>query len=507
MTDGIYRELPESGIIKLRFKSQTFHCEDALFYPDPAATHEWPQGYNFKAFPKPGQQFMFFGKDANDRFEMQSEDMCHATHTQDSDYGNLYSDMPIKVISQLACQNCLGANYLGQDLEVGNSALINFQHAYTGPLPVHSPFAFSDPSTGNPYFVCADSYTITLKIPAFYQLDSVIHYPDPNVNNTAGGVTLPIPLPSSVVELGIPYNIFTFPNLSFGVNGDIAANVTLTNCPDGGGINTFTATVQAFCNNCLNCPNTIAIITAQAIRHCNTPCWPGYSPQNTTSFAYARLSHGIQNGPPSNLRAYGCDLLQLDIVGVTVPQANNMMAVRIDYDPGISYQFLEVQNGSLSFDGDSGQPYLITGSTAPELSGTFLGTGGWPLSSAPPYYLFVNFSDASNPRYSALRDAIQNPGPTVNLHLTLIVKVRPVSPPCPPGVYTCGLTAQFWSGLTGTAGLGSCDPHLKTLSILGVTVEPVRSGFSIARGRTLHQKGSIWRSGSGWITPSFPGFR
>ena len=34
-------------------------------YPDPAATVEFPNGYNFKAFPKPGLQFMFFGSDLN----------------------------------------------------------------------------------------------------------------------------------------------------------------------------------------------------------------------------------------------------------------------------------------------------------------------------------------------------------------------------------------------------------------------------------------------------------
>ncbi len=500
--DNVFNELIDGAIISLRFKNAAFDCLSALFYPIAAGSGA---GYGVNANPLLSEYgYMFFGNGSTP-YELHYDRMCPGSVEHQQFNFGFHKNFPMSVEGQAVRTVPLG----GQDMEVNQQARIDFQYAYIGGeynAPYSpSPFAFeppAPPSANTPYFKCDTTYRVKLVISDLYQLDNATYYPSISRYDLAN----PFPLfPSAVIpqactgDDGLPAKCYTFPLpvdavlLPDGaIFGHIAANVTLISCPDAiGGYNRFTAKIEAVCNGCTDCADTIASPSAQLFRHCPFACSPGgtpSAPQSTTSFAYNRLSFGYtaqggsvlaQAGPMIETQhAYACDRLELVTKGKVSPEAGVNLGFRFDYEPGlqptdaIDFQFFVPEIGAGSY-----LTYTVSGAspvsvpiTASELGDSFGGSTGWGNSVAGVSKThYVTFSD---PGLIAAITAVG--GPEVTLELHLVVKVQQLGGVFVAGNYLLSLTGQFTSSPNGgTTQELSCDPFHASLRVLGVTVEPV----------------------------------
>ncbi len=557
---GIYNQINDGVTISIRFKGAIFDCENARFYPDSTAN----PGFQWNDYPKPATGYMFFG-DGDDRFDITYCDMCGGLVESPIDYGNFHYDFPVEITSQAknTTQNQNPSRYGWMDMLPGDTATIDFSYCYKGGNPNASPFAFGPPNApGQLYFDCKPvGYRVELRIPSAYALEEATYYVDhrygpsedgkgkgillaangtsdythdPALSNTFGGIQIIDGVEFRVYTFWVPQNIQT---AAIEKTGHIEANVHLTNCPDPnspqahGGLDVFTAKVQAVCGNCNenDCLDTIAIISAALSKHCLGDCPPSDALHNTTSFTHARKTLGFEPGttitvtPGENIEAnnvYPCHLLAFDSTGTytpTAPNPNAVMAFRLAYRPVpnppdvVDFQFFEFESAGSTVTCtkvSNGNTYTYTINPLTDLANAYNATTGlgWNFAkdTSPDVAaeglvctLYVNFKDNTTANQAFL-NAIKG-GDELTLQAHIVVKIKPIRTvegllTFLPGNYPQLVKGQWWGAPDARPdhnkdGSSSCDPYWTPVHVLGVECLPyvnsVGSASDLVCGRAV----------------------
>jgi hypothetical protein len=455
---AVFNEIVDSGILYLRFRQVIFNCHAAVFN---ASSPSFPT-FDFDDWPKPYFGYLFFGRDGNDRWRFYYDNMCQASPLPHSlpaaeawEFGVLRNNFPVTGFAEAD----------KTDVQLGDHAVLDFYYQYQGG-GIPSAFSFAGSLSGNPYFTCVNTYQAVVTIPDLYDLNSATYYADPS---GASGLSIS-PLPNPAFKPG--YKVYTFTGLQF--NGRISVDVTLTSCPFGtGGFDLFNASVQAVCNGCTDCAYTITSFNTQLYHHCQGPC--DGPPQGTANFSFNRSSLGwtdesmttpVAAGPGISLnRAYNCDTIAVTSDGSFDPNSpaaalTTALAFRIDYTPGVNFQFFEFVSGVLTY--GSFPPYAID--MAQDLSGSFKGTPvpvtGWPGN--------VNGADSSCSLWITFPAAVlvnlKSSGAAVPLSLQMVVRVKPMATTPTPGFYNLPqVRAQYYTDVGD-----SCDSWGDNMMVLNV---------------------------------------
>ena len=510
LTDGVFNQMLEGSSIWIRFAGARFDCTNAHFYPAPGLP-----AFKFESYPKADLAYMFFGDGSLGPYSSYF-DMC-GDQQQPRIHFSLHTFFPVTVAAQAANTTppTTMPYYGGLDMLPGDTGTIDFQWAYSGGEPGASPFAFQPPPPPAvpAYFTCKPRYELKLTIPEPYTLTDAIYYQDPHKTPTGTPLDLLAnyqPVVALHVLIGtLYYNVYTFrdplnntdPLKALTLSGHVQAKVVLNHCPGDndpgpwGGADTFTAEVQAFCDACTTCADTIAIVSATLCKHCPHACG-GNPPQGTTNFQYERLSFG--KDPAGNLvnslastvtatspgverqRGYPGDRFHFSATGAMEVMPGAALSFRIEYSPEpnapapIDFQFFELDPvGSTLTYGVS--TYNIQAS---DLSTTFNQPGTWANVAGFPKVLYINFTD------TAVLNALHNNGSSpLGLRVDLILRIKCIGNGFTPGDYPLLMTGQFWGDAgDGKGGQPSCDPCNRFLEVLGVSstsafaFEPYRGG-------------------------------
>ncbi|MBP8154593.1 MAG: hypothetical protein KAX87_04825, partial [Nitrospira sp.] len=508
--NGIFNELVDGQSFSIRFAGVGFECRSSSTYQPLYATADFPNGFGFADWPKPAPAFLFFGDGgANSYFDIKYFDMCQAPHREQPN-ANLRNEAQVSSL----IESSVPARPGQIDIFPGEAGLVDFRYispGYPGPVPLPpSPFSFSGPLSGTPYFKCAQTdYRILLDVPDFYDVTSVDYYPDANstanvktyITTGTPDLTTTFPLPTGTdnngpVVLGGKIQ-HVLANSFLGFNGRLVIHVVLARCPPVprdplvdppyGGYDSVTARVQAICDGCVDCAYTTVCLTGGFYRHCIGPCVdPGETapPQSTTSYSVQRVSLGMRESDHTQPVVagvddislgigYPCDVFEVKATGSIEPRAGNQLAFRFKYGSAssVNYQFFDYVPGSGTLDYDTGSGIVVTLPILPgNLSTVFPPPSsppceiGWdPCSPSTVNTLYVNFTDPT------LVSLMQSGSSTISLTLKLRIKVKPMTgagSPAPGKYVLTPFEGQFWGG-TG-AGQASCDPYNADLTVLSV---------------------------------------
>jgi hypothetical protein len=318
----------------------------------------------------------------------------------------------------------------------------------------------------------------------------------PGNSSYSANPTLTIAPPASVAYYCYTFDLPAPPVIpSPAYSGHIDANVTLTNCPDGGfGFDNFTARIQALCNDCPGdaCADTIAVIYAQLFEHCPGDCDLDPAPQSTSGFEYYRHTFGTVsevnttpidiNTASTKRRFYPCDEVEFVASGSFYPAKGHQLGFRLSYVFGgnattpIPFQFFAFEHGELKYTpaGLSQQTYTIQPGDLNTVFTTAAGTTPWLPTD--PRELYVNFRDPADQNFAdALQGAISgHPDAPLSLELHLFATINPMDNTFTAGAYPLEITGEFWGQPSGNIpSKGSCDPGHRSANVLGVTATPV----------------------------------
>jgi len=443
----LYNEFREGRDLFLKITGAKFNCA-SLFYNTLA----------FADCGKPAVNYMIFGQDGNGRFKFFYDNMCDsvapAGFHEDVEFGDYHNNASMTAFAEA---NGPGG---GTDVQLGDSATVDFNYISVAPSPFVSPFVFGGTLSGYFTLDCAGglTYKATLTIPDVYTVNSVTYFPDPN--STASPVLF---LSPAFTPDGNGNNIFVFTGLD--PKGRLSADVVLSTCPPGaGGFHTFNAKIEVVCGSCSpTCDYTVACFDTTLYWHGCGPCPPHTSPnapQETHSFSVARSSYGFTDQTLQTLittpvaglvtnRCYAFDSIAVVATGLIVPRAGNDLRFEITYTTGEAYQFLGFVSGQMD--------YTYTDNLTVTHTATFPVAPGPGFSTAAQSCLLdVDLTDATF--LAAIQDPLNS---AVTLKFTMTLQVKPMLTLAPGFYDLTELGGQFKSGSTD-----SCDIWHDNLLVL-----------------------------------------
>ena len=530
----VYNGFREGATISIRYSGATFYCQSRPAGANPVYNPFYgnatsPGGYAFGDNPQPTPEFLLFG-DGTTLFDIESDDMCGCPKHEAPD-GNLHNHTEVSTLATSAVSNRPGSidimPYTGGNDEVGTLDFRFVSPGYpTFPGPP-SPFLFSGLMSGTPYFNCSTvNYRVLLTVPRYgatdgsgapaslYCVQEANYYPDPNnatefytFCNTCVGLNasvpphpfLPLPakmaIPNADVLIPVGDDSYKFEGPFIGFNGELTVKVVLCGCayavtPHLGGVDFFTAKVQAICDSCVDCAYTTAFMKIPLDHHCNALCDnPNSSStvqQQTTSFSFQRSTIGWNptgydpynpvlvpaTGPINRTLTYECDQITVDAAGSIAAGPLNVLAFRLAYDAPASagnYQFFEYfGSGTLTLNGTA-DTYTINPAT--DLATTFNSVGNsWDGNTTAHKTLYVNLKDTpTGTPNKQFVDHVKSTGGTLTLHMVIKVKPMNVTGDPPPGAYILTpVQGQFMA--TDRNGVESecCDPYAADMEVLNV---------------------------------------